>query len=159
MWGRILEKLYRRTLPEGGKPIGESWEVVDRADEQSVVEDGPLAGLTLHDVWEEHRTAVFGESAPATERFPLLVKVLDARDKLSIQVHPPADVATKLGGEPKTEMWFIAKADGDAALYIGVKPGVDREAFAAAIRNGTVPDVVHRLAVPAPLTPRSRSRQ
>ena len=83
--------------------------------------------------------------SPDSERFPLLVKVLDARDKLSIQVHPPSDVAAKLGGEPKTEMWFIAKADEDAALYIGVKPGVDREAFAAAIKDGTVADVVHRL--------------
>ena len=147
VWGgRMLEKLYRRELPEG-RPIGESWEVVDRADEQSVVEDGPLAGLTLHEVWMKHRAAVFGENAPAAERFPLLVKVLDARDKLSIQVHPPADVAARLGGEPKTEMWFIASADKDASLYIGVKPGVDREAFAAAIKAGTVADVVHRLPV------------
>ena len=147
VWGgRMLEKLYRRELPDGG-PIGESWEVVDRPDEQSVVDAGPLAGLTLHEVWENHRTAVFGENAPASERFPLLVKVLDARDKLSIQVHPPAEVAAKLGGEPKTEMWFIADADPDAALYIGVKPGVDRASFAAAIKVGTVADVVHRLPV------------
>ena len=145
VWGgRMLEKLYRRDLPEGG-PVGESWEVVDRPDEQSVVEDGPLAGLTWHEVWEHHRATVFGESAPASPRFPLLVIVLDARDTLSIQVHPPAEVADKVGGEPKTEMWFIAKADEGAALYIGVKPGVDREAFAAAIKDGTVADIVHRL--------------
>ncbi len=146
VWGgRMLEKLYRRTLPDDSGPIGESWEVVDRPDEQSVVADGPLAGLTLHELWQNHRPAVFGEGTPESERFPLLVKVLDARDKLSIQVHPPAEIAAKLGGEPKTEMWFIAKADEDAALYIGVKPGVDRAKFAAAIHDGTVADVVHRL--------------
>lgn len=145
VWGgREIASLYKRELPRT-TPIGESWEVVDRADEQSVVEDGPLAGLTLHELWQKHRLPVFGEHAPAADRFPLLIKILDARDKLSIQVHPPADVAPKLGGEPKTEMWYIAKADKDAALYVGVKPGVDREAFAAALREGTVADAVHRL--------------
>lgn len=148
VWGgRVLETAFRRTLPEGGGPIGESWEVVDRPGEQSVVADGPLAGLTLHDVWQQHRAAVFGEGLPGAERFPLLVKVLDARDTLSIQVHPPAELAAQLNGEPKTEMWYIAKADPDAALYIGVKPGVDRAAFAEAINAGTVADVVHRLPV------------
>ncbi len=148
VWGgRELAGVYHRTLPEGTGPIGESWEVVDREDEQSVVEDGPLAGLSLHRLWQEHRAEVFGAAAPDTPRFPLLVKILDARDKLSIQVHPPAEVAGQLHGEPKTEMWFIAKADKDAALYVGVKPGVDRGAFAAAIKEGTVEEVVHRLPV------------
>src|SRR5688572_19839291 len=130
VWGgRMLESLYKRALPENAGPIGESWEVVDRESEQSVVEEGPLAGATLHELWEKHRAVIFGEAAPDTPRFPLLVKILDARDTLSIQVHPPADVAARLNGEPKTEMWYIAKADAGAALYIGVKPGVDREAF------------------------------
>jgi mannose-6-phosphate isomerase len=150
VWGgRELETVYHRSLPEGADPIGESWEVVDREGEQSVVEGGPLTGLSLHALWEEHRAEVFGAAAPDTPRFPLLVKILDARDKLSIQVHPPAAVAAQLHGEPKTEMWFIAKADRDAALYVGVKPGVDRAAFAAAIKDGAVEEVVHRLPVKA----------
>jgi mannose-6-phosphate isomerase len=145
VWGgRMMASLYKRNLPEGA-PIGESWEVVDRTDEQSIVEDGPLMGLTLHELWENHRVAVFGRNAPESGRFPLLIKILDARDKLSIQVHPPADVAAQLGGEPKTEMWYIARADEGAALYVGVKPGVDREAFAAALREGTVAEAVHCL--------------
>lgn len=150
VWGgRVMESAFGRTLPVGSGPIGESWEVVDRADEQSTVEDGPLAGLTLHELWENHREAIFGGAAPGTPRFPLLVKILDARDTLSIQVHPPVAIAAQLSGEPKTEMWYIVKADADAALYIGVKPGADREAFAAAIRDGTVADLVHRLPVKA----------
>lgn len=145
VWGgRMIASLYGRELP-GTAPIGESWEVVDRADEQSVVADGPLAGLTLHELWQKHRTEIFGANAPESERFPLLIKILDARDKLSIQVHPPADIAPELGGEPKTEMWFIAKADEDAALYVGVQPGVDRDAFAAALKDGTVANAVHCL--------------
>lgn len=147
VWGgRVMASLYHRALP-GTAPIGESWEVVDRPDEQSVVQGGPFDSLTLHDLWNNHRAAVFGEHAPESSRFPLLIKILDARDKLSIQVHPPADVAAALGGEPKTEMWFIAKADEDAALYIGVQPGTTRETFAAALRDGTVAEAVHRLTV------------
>ncbi len=150
VWGgRELETVYGRELPAGSGPVGESWEVVDREDEQSVVVDGPLAGLTLRELWEKHRAEVFGEQAPDSPRFPLLVKILDARDRLSIQVHPPASVAGELKGEPKTEMWYIARADEGAALYVGVKPGVTRDAFAAAIADGTVEDLVHRLPVRA----------
>jgi len=149
VWGgRELAALYGRELP-GKAPVGESWEVVDRAEEQSVVEDGPFAGLTLHELWTTRRAEVFGERAPQAERFPLLIKILDARDRLSIQVHPPAAVAAELGGEPKTEMWFIAKAEQEAALYIGVQPGTDRESFARAIREGTVEQAVQRLPVRA----------
>ncbi len=149
VWGgRSLESLYGRLLPEG-VPIGESWEVVDRPDRQSLVRSGPLSGRTLHELWEQKREEVFGVAAPSTERFPLMVKILDARDKLSIQVHPPEDIAASLGGEPKTEMWYIAHADEGAALYVGVQPGMDRDTFACAIEGGTVEQIVHRLSVKA----------
>jgi mannose-6-phosphate isomerase len=149
VWGgRMLHSLYGRPLPDGG-PIGESWEVVDRADEQSTVCGGILDGHTLHSLWENHRAEVFGPAAPDTERFPLLIKILDARDRLSIQVHPPAEIAKELGGEPKTEMWYIAHAEENAALYIGVQPGTGREAFARAIADGTVEQCVHRIPVQA----------
>ena len=125
VWGgRSLEKAYGRKLPEADTPYGESWEVVDREDEQSVVDGGAHDGLSLHELWTNHRREVFGEGLPDSERFPLLVKILDARDKLSIQVHPPAEVAGDLGGEPKTEMWYIADAEPGAALYVGLKDGV-----------------------------------
>lgn len=147
VWGgRTLERAFSRELPEGG-PIGESWEVVDRSGEQSVVVGGEFDGLSLHDLWTHHRLDVFGASAPDSSRFPLLIKILDARDTLSVQVHPPAPVAADLAGEPKTEMWYIARADDDAALYVGVKPGVDAAAFANAIDTGTVEQLIHRLPV------------
>src|SRR5262245_29432147 len=88
VWGgRRLETLLHRTLPDA-QPYGESWELVDREREQSVVADGPLAGTTLHALWTDHREAVFGRQflRSASPRFPLLIKVLDCVDDLSIQV-------------------------------------------------------------------------
>ena len=145
VWGgRRLEEGYGRELPDEA-PYGESWEIVDRADEQSVVAAGRFAGKTLHALWTEHRAEIFGEGLPDAERFPLLIKLLDARDDLSIQVHPPARVAAELGGEPKTEMWYLAEVDPGAKLYVGLKRGVTREAFEAALQEGTVAEVVHQL--------------
>ena len=145
VWGgRCLETVYHRTLPDDA-PYGESWEISDREQEQSVVVDGPYAGMTLHELWTKHHELVFGVGLPPSNRFPLLIKVLDARDDLSIQVHPPAHLASSLGGDPKTEMWFIADADPGAKLYAGLKKGVTRADFEAALADGSVADVVHAI--------------
>ncbi|MEM7387980.1 MAG: type I phosphomannose isomerase catalytic subunit [Verrucomicrobiota bacterium] len=147
VWGgRILETLFHRELPDSETPFGESWEVVDREGEQSVVAEGDadLQGKSLNELWMGHREEVFG-SGLTSERFPVLVKILDARDRLSIQVHPPAEVASSLGGEPKTEMWYIARADEGARLYVGLKEGVDRDAFEEGIREGRTEDQVHAI--------------
>ena len=146
VWGgRELERVYGRELPEAHTPYGESWEIVDRAGEQSVVDEGELAGTTLHELWTMRRDEIFGCGMPGFTRFPILIKVLDARDDLSIQVHPPVDLADSLGGEPKTEMWYIAAADPGAKLYVGLKKGVGRADFEHAIANGTVEQCVHAL--------------
>ncbi|MEI6654922.1 MAG: type I phosphomannose isomerase catalytic subunit [Verrucomicrobiota bacterium] len=146
VWGgRALEHVYSRTLPTPDRVYGEAWEIVDRDPEQSVVDHGELAGISLHELWTERREAVFGEGLEDTPRFPLLFKVLDARDDLSIQVHPPDDVTAMLGGEPKNEMWYIADCVPGAKLYVGLKAGVTRAEFEAAIRDGTVADCVHVL--------------
>src|SRR4029079_9858787 len=109
VWGgRNLERLYGKKLP-AGKPIGESWEVTDRPEGVSVVATGPLAGKDLRWLMENHRQELLGKH-DKSERFPLLIKLLDAEEKLSVQVHPPAAAAAGLGGEPKTEMWYIADA-------------------------------------------------
>jgi mannose-6-phosphate isomerase len=88
-------------------------------------------GVSLHELWTNHREAVFGKALlnSTSPTFPLLMKILDACDDLSIQVHPPASMAAALQGEPKTEMWFIAHADPGAKIYAGLKPGVTRAAF------------------------------
>jgi mannose-6-phosphate isomerase len=142
VWGgRSLETVYKRILPDE-QPYGEAWEITDRPEEQSIVQSGPFAGKSLHELWTGQREELFGTGLSG-ERFPLLIKILDARDKLSIQVHPPAAIAPSLGGEPKTEMWYIADAAPDAKLYIGLKDGTTRAQFEAAINAGSVEDHVH----------------
>ena len=147
VWGgRRLETLLGRTLPDAS-PYGESWEISDRAHEQSecVLSDGSRS--TLHDLWQHHREAVFGSSLlTSTEpRFPLLMKILDACDDLSIQVHPPAHIAAELGGDPKTEMWFVVHAEPGAKIYAGIREGITKADFEQAIADGTVADCVHVL--------------
>lgn len=146
IWGgRRLEARYGKRLPPGVL-IGESWEIVDRPEAQSVVHDGPWRGRTLHDIWQNERRAVFGEIADAP-RFPILVKLLDAQEKLSLQVHPPEELAAELQAEPKTECWYIADAIPTAELYVGMKAGSSRVAFAAAIASGEAEHHVHRVPV------------
>ncbi len=146
VWGgREFASRLGRTLP-GSQPIGESWEVVDREEAQSVVADGPFSGKTLHDLWNAHRTEVFGpRHAHAGPRFPLLCKLLDARDRLSVQVHPPAAIAPQLGGEPKTEVWYFLSCDPGSRIYAGLSTGTTRQSFEAALQNGTVEKCLHVL--------------
>jgi mannose-6-phosphate isomerase len=146
VWGgRKLETLYGKRLP-AGKQIGESWEIVDRPEAQSIVRNGPLAGRSLHDLWVNFRPEIFGKIRE-TPRFPLLVKLLDCREKLSLQVHPPAQVADSLGAEPKTEAWFIAHAAPEAELYLGLQKPIARETFEAALTSGRAAELVQRLRV------------
>src|SRR6185503_14339391 len=146
VWGgRSIEKLYGKALP-GTAPIGESWEVSDRPGDVSVIANGPLAGQDLRSLLEKHGAEVFGTMRPPA-RFPLLIKILDAQDVLSLQVHPPAAIAPKLGGEPKTEMWYIAHAEPGAYLYAGLKQGVTREEFERRLNDGTVAECAHRIDV------------
>jgi mannose-6-phosphate isomerase len=145
VWGgRKLESVFGKKLPPH-KSIGESWEVVDRAEAQSVVRQGAWEGKTLHELWQKHRREIFGERVPDAPRFPLFAKLLDAREKLSLQVHPPPDVAAELGGEAKTEMWYLVQAEPDAELYAGLKHGVTREQFKRALQCGDGADLVPRL--------------
>ena len=83
VWGgRKLESIFNRQLPNELGLIGESWDVVDRKEDQSLVIDGEMKGKTLNELWIDHKELIFGTDLPKTERFPLLVKVLDAREKL-----------------------------------------------------------------------------
>ena len=144
VWGgRSLEKTYNRPLPDS-QPYGESWEISDRKNEQSIVNHGPYQGKSLHELWSNYREELFGEGLTG-DRFPLLIKILDARDDLSIQVHPPQEVAAELQGDPKTEMWYIADCDPAAQLYVGLKEGATRETFEQSITDGTVEQQVHAI--------------
>jgi mannose-6-phosphate isomerase len=151
IWGgREIERLYGKKLPPG-RPIGESWEISDRPGDVSVIANGPLAGKNLRWLMENHATEILGGAKSATgNRFPLLCKILDAREKLSLQVHPPANKAAELGGEPKTEMWFIADAAPGAELFVGLKRGVTRAEFEGKISDGSVAECIHRIPIVRP---------
>src|ERR1043166_6323171 len=148
IWGgRKLAALFGKKLPVG-KSIGESWEIVDRAEEQSVVAHGRLQGKTLHELWAQDRQTIFG-NVPDAPRFPLLIKLLDACDKLSLQVHPSEKVAAELGGEPKTECWYVAAAEPGAEIFAGFRARIMRKQFEQALRAGSVADDVHRIRIKA----------
>lgn len=146
IWGgREFSTRLCRSLP-GTQPIGEAWEIVDRPEAQSVVATGPHQGRTLHDLWIDHRAEIFGSRhASAGPRFPLLCKLLDARDRLSVQVHPPAAVAPQLNGEPKTEMWYFLACDPGSRIYAGLTPGTTRASFEDKLARGTVEECLHVL--------------
>jgi mannose-6-phosphate isomerase len=147
VWGgRRIAKLYNKPLP-ANVPIGESWEISDRPGDASILTNGPLAGKDLRWLVENHADQIFGESQPHPTVFPWLIKILDAQDKLSLQVHPPAKIAAELGGEPKTEMWYVAAAKPGADIFVGLKDGVTRAEFERKTTDGTVADCFHRIEV------------
>jgi mannose-6-phosphate isomerase len=147
VWGgRRLETLFGKALPPG-QPIGESWEISDRPGDASVIANGPLAGRDLRWLMEQHERDLLGAARAQAGRFPLLIKILDAQDTLSLQVHPPAAKAAQLGGEPKTEMWFLGDAAPEACLHVGLRRGVSQAEFERRIADGTVAECFHRLPV------------
>ncbi|MDY7010973.1 MAG: type I phosphomannose isomerase catalytic subunit [Planctomycetota bacterium] len=135
IWGgRALERLFGRALPAGAK-IGESWELADLPEGQSVVSGGPDFGKTLGSLLAEKADEILGHDiAPDDGRFPLLLKLLDANDILSLQVHPDEQSAAELGppAKFKTECWYILESRGGYILK-GVRPGVTEADFRKAI--------------------------
>jgi mannose-6-phosphate isomerase len=157
VWGgRRLETLGR-DLPGGDVRIGESWELADLdstspsggggAGAHSRIVNGPLIKRTLGEVIGDFGPLVTGSLALSEAgKFPLLLKYLDARENLSVQVHPSPEYAE---ANPdlhlKSEAWYVVEADADAVLYLGVIDGTTREEFEAAIESGTVPDFLIRV--------------
>ena len=132
--------------------VGETWEVVDREDENSVAAVGAAKGRSLSELMAENARAILGDSSPNSKgRFPLLVKYIDASQSLSIQVHPDDNSARRLGNgaEGKTEAWFILAAEPGAAIYSGLKPGVTREQFELEANAGAVEELLVKWEVQA----------
>ena len=142
--GRRLGEVLRKPLPAPG-PYGEAWEVSDHALHQSVVADGLWAGRTLRDLMEHERATLLGAAADQHRVFPWLVKLLDAGDWLSVQVHPSEQDVRRLwpGEGSKTEAWFVLAAEPGSRVYAGLLPGVDERRLRAALEAGTVADCLH----------------
>ncbi|HNX53701.1 MAG TPA: class I mannose-6-phosphate isomerase [Pontiellaceae bacterium] len=135
IWGGSrIPKLYNRDLPDG--IYAESWEISTHPDGTTQIANGPLAGKTLRDLLPEHKTALLGTGIKGDD-FPLLIKLIDSREILSVQVHPNNTNAAAVNGEPKTEMWYFLEGDGTAQIYCGLKPGIGKTEFLNALENKT----------------------
>ena len=144
VWGgRRLESYFGRRLP-GRNPIGESWELVDREDAQSIVCEPEFRGASLHDLWGNRRREIFGEGYDSA-RFPIIVKILDASDVLSVQVHPAPHRLVEAHEEPKSEIWYFLAADEGSGIFAGLKRGVSREDFESALTEGRVSELLHHI--------------
>ncbi len=140
LWGgNTLATYYHRILPQG--PVAESWEVADRPEGMSVISNGPLAGMNLPQLIEVYGERVAGRSI---REFPLLLKIIDAKEQLSVQVHPDEKTAVAVGGEPKTEMWYILKAEPNSFIYASLQDDVDEQKFSDALRKGTVAECLKK---------------
>jgi mannose-6-phosphate isomerase len=131
VWGsRDLSPIYSREV--AGDPIGEAWLTGDECK----TANGPLAGRRLSDLSREFGTLLLGEAAPDASRFPLLIKFLFPRDRLSVQVHPDDEIAALLG-QPcgKTECWYVLQAEPGAQIGLGLKPGTKKVDVERAIRE------------------------
>lgn len=147
VWGgRSLEESLGRKLP-ADKVIGESWDLVDRAEDESLISSSETDQQTIRALIESDPVGIMGEGWKAGDRFPILVKWLDCQQRLSLQVHPPATIASSLGGEPKTENWFVAGSQPGAGLIVGLKHGVTRDEFESALKEETLEELVHRFPV------------
>ncbi|MBP3243069.1 MAG: mannose-6-phosphate isomerase, class I [Ruminococcus sp.] len=127
--------------------LAESWELSCHKDGVSVIKTGEFAGMTLPQFLEEHPEAL-GENCDKFDFFPVLIKLIDAKDNLSVQVHPDNDYAMRVEGEyGKTEMWYIVDCDPDAELIYGFKDEISQEDFRRAIEENTLLDKVNRVKV------------
>ena len=129
--------------------VGEAWMLSVREKEMSVIQNGAESGKTMREYIDEFSPAVIG-TAYAGGDFPLLVKLIDACDKLSVQVHPNDDYAARVENDRgKTEMWYIVEADEGAEIIYGLKDGMTAEEFCAAVREGKLADTMHHCPVHA----------
>jgi mannose-6-phosphate isomerase len=149
IWGgQRLREVFGKDLPTGQK-IGESWELADLPGDKSVIANGEFAGRTLRSVIEQYPKEITGDEN-FLQPFPLLIKILDAEDVLSVQVHPDPETCRRMGkGEPKTECWYIIAAEPGAVIYKGLKKGVTKEEFAEAIEKGIVTETLVKIPVEA----------
>ncbi|NLL82908.1 MAG: class I mannose-6-phosphate isomerase [Lentisphaerae bacterium] len=146
LWGgERIRELYGRT----GTPevCAESWEVSTRPEGMSVVNNGVYAGLSLAELVRRYQAELVGVAAPQAGEFPLLFKVIDARERLSVQVHPDNAGAAEHGGEAKNEMWVVLECNPGATLFAGFKNGATAESLCGALAGGSAATLLNEMAV------------
>lgn len=142
IWGgdRLRHEFHRRLHPG---TYAEAWEVADHPDGQTRIITGPDAGATLAEAIRRRGPGLLGAGRTDTA-FPLMVKIIDARETLSVQVHPDEAAAARFGGEAKSEMWVVLSATPDAHIYSGFKPGTTPADFERARAAGAIPSLLQR---------------
>jgi mannose-6-phosphate isomerase len=151
VWGgRALETMLGKAVPQG-KRIGESWELADVGETVSIVRSGPLAGKNIGELARQYPEAILGRLAEdfAEKRFPLLCKFIDASADLSVQVHPSAKAAARIGGgaRSKAEGWYVVSAAPEARLVIGLKEGTTRREFERLLGDDRLEKCLHSMPV------------
>ena len=145
IWGGEKLRQYK-AIDTDQKNIGESWELSGVPGSESVVSNGEFAGRTITELIKEYGPELLGRHIYETygENFPLLIKFIDARDDLSIQVHPDDAMAQAVHGQPfgKTEMWYVVSADKDAHLMSGLSAKITPEEYVSRVENNTITDVL-----------------
>lgn len=147
LWGgtKLKEQYNKKSDLE---IVAESWEMSCHKDGQSIVSTGEFEGKTLSEYVDALGKAALGKKAEKFDYFPLLIKFIDAKDNLSIQVHPADEYALRVEGEyGKTEMWYVLEAEEGAYLYYGFNRDITREEFAERIRNNTLLEVLKKVNV------------
>ncbi|MEO5909899.1 MAG: type I phosphomannose isomerase catalytic subunit [Pelobium sp.] len=145
LWGgEKLESLLSKPLPSN-EPIGEAWILSDRKDHASMVTEGALKGCTITQLMKDYPQELMGKLANRFDRFPLLLKFLDCKEVLSVQVHPADDQKNYIpkGDTGKTEAWVVLDTGKDSRIYAGLKPGTNQENLYEAIQNHKVADKLH----------------
>ena len=137
IWGGTrLPREWNKCAPDGSI-VGESWELTVREQEMSTVQNGTLSGITVGELLQSNAETLMGKSTRAGSEFPLLIKFIDAADRLSVQVHPDDAYAARVENDRgKTEMWYIVDADEDAEIICGLADGIDNVAFCELLQKG-----------------------
>lgn len=147
LWGgtKLREKYHKEAQ---GEKLAESWELSCHQDGPSVIANGPAQGQTLAQYLAENGKEILGDKAQAFENFPIMIKLIDAKDNLSVQVHPDNAYALQHEGEyGKTEMWYVIEAEPGAELLYGVKEKISAAQLAESLADGTITDICYHAPV------------
>lgn len=150
IWGGTkLKEIFKKKSQSD--IVGESWEIAAHQNGTSIISNGELKGMTLVEAFETHKVELLGKRMENAEKFPLLLKIIDAKEQLSVQVHPE-DVYAKInenGEYGKTEAWYVLHAQQGAKLVVGLKSGVTKEVFLKALAEEKLEEVLNEVEVKA----------
>ncbi len=149
LWGgEKIGTIFAKELPQDQLPIGECWELVDLPEEQTIISGGMFDKLTFRELLNKHGKNLGFNEIQSEEHFGLLIKFIDAADKLSVQVHPDSETCKIYPqARSKTECWYIMHAEEGATIFNGLRDGVTKDEFEKAIKDGTVKDTLVEIPV------------